>query len=126
MAHPWTASVALDPWAAEPPDVSYELRVRIDHRLGTVMLLPHDKGPSAPPKLAYLMLRRSIRLLSLLARGDAAKDLRSWCQPPGVVAGGDQQRGRAVRADAQLNRPGIVPDPWVHTPAVTGGRSVTA
>ena len=27
------------------------------------------------PKLAYLMLGRSIQLLSLLARGDAAKDL---------------------------------------------------
>jgi len=39
------------------------------------MLLPHDKGPGVLPKLAYLMLRRSIQLLCLLARGDAAKDL---------------------------------------------------
>ena len=56
-------------------DVSYELRVHIDSRLGTVVLLPHDKGHGVLPKLAYLMLRRSIQLLSLLARGDAAKDL---------------------------------------------------
>ena len=30
-------------------------------------------------KLAYLALCRSIQLLVLLARGDAAKDLESWC-----------------------------------------------
>ena len=34
-----------------------------------------DKGPPVLPKLAYLALCRSIQLLALLARGDAAKDL---------------------------------------------------
>jgi hypothetical protein len=38
-----------------------------------------DKGPAVLPKLAYLTLGRSVQLLALLARGDAAKDLRSWC-----------------------------------------------
>ena len=35
-------------------------------------------------KFAYLTLCRSIQLLVLLARGDAAKDLETWCC---VIAG---------------------------------------
>ena len=57
------------------PDATYELRVRINARLGTVMQLSHDRGHLVLPKLAYLTLCRSVQLLALLARGDAAKDL---------------------------------------------------
>ena len=43
---------------------------------GTVTLpLPHRRGHLVLSKLAYLMLCRSIQLLVLLARGDAANDL---------------------------------------------------
>jgi hypothetical protein len=42
---------------------------------GTVTLpLPHRRGRLVLSKLAYLTLCRSIQLLVLLARGDAAKD----------------------------------------------------
>jgi putative transposase len=44
-------------------------------RLGRVLLPSHDQGHLMLPKLAYLTLCRSMRLLALLARGDAAKDL---------------------------------------------------
>ncbi len=39
------------------------------------MQLSHDRGHLVLPKLAYLTLCRSVQLLALLARGDAAKDL---------------------------------------------------
>src|SRR4249919_4208290 len=43
---------------------------------GTVTVpLPHRRGHLVLSKLAYMMLCRSIQLLVLLARGDAAKDL---------------------------------------------------
>jgi len=62
------------PWVRNP-DATCELRVRINARLGTVMQLSHDRGHLVLPKLAYLTLCRSVQLLALLARGDAAKDL---------------------------------------------------
>jgi hypothetical protein len=59
------------------PDVAYELRIRIDRSLGTVTLLPHPRhrGHQVLPKLVYFTLCRSIQLLALLGRSDAAKDL---------------------------------------------------
>jgi putative transposase len=53
-----------------------ELPVRAEARLGTVTL-PHPiaKGQLVLSKLAYLTLCRSIQVLVLLVRGDAAKDL---------------------------------------------------
>jgi hypothetical protein len=42
-------------------------------RLGRVLLPSHDQGHPMLPKLAYLTLCRSMQLLVLLARGDAAK-----------------------------------------------------
>jgi putative transposase len=49
----------------------------VDPRLGRVALLLPDRGGHAGvlSKLAYLTLCRSIQLLTLLARGNAAKDL---------------------------------------------------
>jgi putative transposase len=44
-------------------------------RLGRVLLRSHDQGHLMLPKLAYLTFCRSMRLLALLARGDATKDL---------------------------------------------------
>jgi hypothetical protein len=78
----------LDRWAALPApdpadtvgcgssDMTCELRMAVDG-LGTVApLLTLLRRPSALlPRLVYLMLCRSIQLLVLLARGDAAKDL---------------------------------------------------
>jgi putative transposase len=66
----------LGPVGCRYPDRILELGVRID--LG---LLPwrlscsHRGGHPVLPRLAYLTLCRSIQLLALLARGDAAKDL---------------------------------------------------
>ena len=56
-------------------DRTCELAVRI--RRGAVVWRPTDRlgGPLRAVELAYLTLCRSIQLLVLLARGDAAKDL---------------------------------------------------
>jgi hypothetical protein len=53
-----------------------ELRMAVGG-LGTVapLLTPLWRPPALLPRLAYLMLCRSIQLLALLARSDAAKDL---------------------------------------------------
>jgi hypothetical protein len=53
-----------------------ELRMAVGG-LGTVAPLPTllRRPPALLPRLAYLMLCRSVQLLALLARGDAAKEL---------------------------------------------------
>jgi len=57
------------------PGVACELGVRSSLGFSALTLFVHVEAHLMLPKLAYLMLRRSIQLLSLLARGDAAKDL---------------------------------------------------
>src|SRR5678816_1243898 len=74
--------VGLEPVGCGNPDAVYELLIRIDPSLGTVTLLfpsPLHRGHPVLPKLAYFTLCRSIQLLALLTRGDAARTWNSWC-----------------------------------------------
>jgi hypothetical protein len=94
-----------------------ELPVRAEARLGTVTLpLPIAKGQLVLSKLAYLTLCRSIQVLVLLVRGDAAKDLeilvlrQPACRPPspdstseaGAGGSGPARRGQPRAAAVPL------------------------
>jgi hypothetical protein len=73
------ASHRWQSWSAEgcaKSDVAYELLVRVHGSVWWAALLPPGgKAILMLSKLGYLTLCRSIRLLVLLARGDAAKDM---------------------------------------------------
>jgi hypothetical protein len=62
-------------------DTACELRVRMSLGYRPPALLSLRRLPCVLPRLAYLTLCRSIGLLALLARGDAAKDLEILVLP---------------------------------------------
>jgi hypothetical protein len=71
----WLRARPDQPEGCTKSDVAYELPVRVHGSVWWHPAAPAGEAILMLSKLAYLMLCRSIQVLMLLARGDAAKDL---------------------------------------------------